>query len=50
MILALKIIIQLLLALGVLFLMGFLGLMIYAFCFMVHEKGDTDNGNNDEHT
>ena len=45
MILALKIIIQLLLVLGVLFLMGFLGLMIYAFCFMMHEKKDTDNGN-----
>ncbi len=40
MILVAKIIIQLLLALGVLFLMGFLGLMIYAFCFMIHEKGD----------
>lgn len=41
------IIIQLLLALGVLFLMGFLGLMIYAFCFMIHSKGDIDNGNDD---
>lgn len=43
MILVAKIIIQLLLALGVLFLMGFLGLMIYAFCFMVIDKGNTDN-------
>lgn len=40
--LVLKIIIQLLLALGVLFLMGFLGLMIYAFCFMIHEKGESE--------
>lgn len=37
-----NIIIQLLIVLGVLILMGFLGLMIYAFCFMLHEKGDTD--------
>lgn len=43
MILVLKIIIQLLIALGVLFLMGFLGLMIYAFCFMVNDKGDTND-------
>lgn len=41
--LVLKIFIQLLLALGVLFLMGFLGLMIYAFCFMIHEKGESEN-------
>ena len=31
------IIIQLLLALGVLVLMGFLGTMIFAFCFMVND-------------
>ena len=46
MILALKIIIQLLLALGGLILMGFLGAMIYAFCFMVIGKG-ADDGNDD---
>lgn len=43
--LAIKIIIQLLLILGVLILIGFLGTMIFAFCFMVNDKGDTDNGN-----
>lgn len=42
-----SIIIQLLLALGVLFLMGFLGIMLFAFCFMVNGKGDTDNGKYD---
>ncbi len=31
------IIIQLLLVLGVLVLMGFLGTMIFAFCFMVND-------------
>ena len=39
------IITQLLLTLGVLFLMGFLGTMIFAFCFMIHGKGDTDDEN-----
>lgn len=47
MILVAKIIIQLLLALGVLFLMGFCGLMVYAFCFMLHGKGDTDDRKDD---
>lgn len=43
--LVLKIIIQLLLVLGILILMGFFGTMIFAFCFMVNGKGDTNNGN-----
>ncbi len=42
-----SIIIQLLLAFGVLILMGFLGTMIFAFCFMVNGKGDTDDGKDD---
>ena len=40
--LVLKIIIQLLLALGVLILMGFLGTMIFAFCFMVNDKEEEE--------
>lgn len=42
-----SIIIQLLLVLGVLILMGFLGTMIFAFCFMINGKGDTGNGKDD---
>ena len=41
MILVLNIIIQLLLILGVLFL----GTIIFVFCIMINDKGDTDNGN-----
>lgn len=37
------IVIQLLLVFGALILMGLLGTMIFAFCFMVNNKEDTDN-------
>lgn len=33
-----KIVIEILLCIAGLFLMWFLGIMIYAFCFMIHSK------------
>lgn len=43
-----SIILQLLLALGVLFLMGFLGVMLFAFCFMVNGKLEDDEKENEK--